>query len=126
MRISQQQHLTNSVKIPVVVVYVLFFSVHLFFNFNTANRTNNHCGSTISAVSSSVTTIVKVNTQPVKKVNVRLNKRFQPANVPGCNPFYIEIPLCFIEIKKGFCRSNPVISTYQISARTLRGPPNVV
>ena len=105
---------------------MIFFSVHLFFNFNIASRTNNHCDSAISATSSSITTIVKVNTQPVKKVNVRLNKRFQPANVPGCNPFYIEIPLCFIEIKKGFGCSNPFISTYQTSAQTLRGPPNVV
>ena len=126
MKISHQQHLTNWFKIPVVAMYVLFFLVQFFFNSNVANRSNsnNLLSSTISAVTS-VSTTVKAEKLPVKKLNVRLNKRFQPANVPVWNPFYIEIPQWFLEIKNGFVYSRSFISAYQAFAHTLRGPPNV-
>lgn len=109
-------------------LYLSFFAVQLFFNFDLANTQKslsrgfalyNSDGGNNSAHSfyqkSSVTS----------KANIRLNKRFVPKSFPVCIAPVIEIGMFYyMPDKLGHYYEQSLLSTIRLSA-LLRGPPAI-
>lgn len=117
-------------SIPVLVLYSLFFTVQVFFNFDTilpsgdagSHRTifaekKNQVHQTISWHG---------NGEKSQHSKIRLNKRFQPASSPVLNPFYITTPVIFIEQPTTTVYPDPFHASPSLLTSALRGPPAVV
>ena len=108
----------------VTTLYTAFFAVQLFFNFDLSSSKNNPPNYTVQRISAQkqATTVCKYQKSVSVKNNIRLNKRFQPSNIPYCafpelavNVTYHEPIVC--KIYKEALSNSASLSSY------LRGPP---
>jgi hypothetical protein len=114
-------------KLPLLVLYISFFTVQLFFNFDitqAADNTiqsihqSNKCKSDLSAVK-------KAGLPSDKKTTVRLNKRYQPRTAITCDPLIIQPLICLTSSKLHIHYSTGFIPSSFPPAHSLRGPPFV-
>lgn len=112
-------------KLPVLLVYLLFFAVQLFFN-NGASQPS------FSAVSHQLesSAVTRAHTkakcsQSIVRQKIRLNKRYEPAVIPGIAVPAIIIPVIHVSPKTMghyICQYYPEVF---LSDYSLRGPPVV-
>jgi hypothetical protein len=116
------------VKLTVLVLYLLFFAVQIFFNFDTGSQPLFAGQSTFHTViirSGSSENIKQGVVSPPVKTKIRLNKRFQPSCIPGLSVINTEMPVFFAEPAQTIlCAGNLYASVFQYT-HTLRGPPVV-
>lgn len=116
-------------RIPLLLLYSLFFTVQVFFNFDTPSYGQHICQSNIAAQKKecqSVTHTAHANRGKQAHSKIRLNKRFQPSVAPDIQPFSIAAPVCFVHHPPVTGYRNPFYNSIQLLTRTLRGPPAVV
>jgi len=115
-------------SIPVLVMYSLFFTVQVFFNFDTAltNAASQHAVLAQKKDKGAAPVFSHTNQQKQGHSKIRLSKRFQPANAPLLNPFSITIPVVFIERLVTTIGPDPFHASPFLTIRSLRGPPAVV
>lgn len=116
-------------RLPVLLVYLVFFAVQLFYNIDASQHTNalnNESPAVIAkvqAVKHSALQHATTKTQGHGKL--RLNKRFQPAAIPVVEAMYAEMPLAFpVQLPTRLPLAVALPSVY-LTAHTLRGPPVV-
>jgi hypothetical protein len=114
-------------KLPLLVVYISFFTVQLFYNFDIAS----HPGNIITSASFQKNEVLKNNHAVAKKAafpsekkeNFRLNKRYQPRTVVCCDAFVLKPVTCFVFSKQHVHYSTGFIPFSIPRAHSLRGPP---
>ncbi len=128
MHLIQKNNIKWIVKLPVLVLYVLFFTVQIFFNFDTGSRSliigenSFHTGFFKSLTKENVK---QGEVKTPAKTKIRLNKRFQPSSVPGVPVFKTEILPNFGEPAQTIlCTANLHASVFHYT-HSLRGPPVV-
>lgn len=114
-------------KLPVLLVYLLFFAVQLFFSYGTGAAPTSFSAARHHLQSSTVThASVKGNaSKSFVRQKVRLNKRFEPSFIPA-----IAVPAVLIEaayeapsiLGHYVCRHFPEVF---LADHSLRGPPVV-
>lgn len=111
-------------KMPLLLLYISFFIVQLFYNFDIAGRP----ADTASIVlhTSSHQTLKKATVPANKKISFRMNKRYHPQPAVSCDPFIIEPVICYVTSKLHVHYSTGFIPSSTPPARPLRGPPAVV
>lgn len=110
-------------KVPILLMYGLFFTVQLFFNFDTTGKINSNKHVANSVHHSNQYSSLKIAGQHKLKSNTRLNKRFEPAAISLYNPFFITTPVCLIINKQMGTYQNPFFFSSYFFIRGLRGPP---
>jgi len=127
---AKKQHISFWLaRLPLLLLYISFFAVQLFYNFDIANHPEHIAGASFqkNAIGKNSHVIVKKGSLPNdKKTNFRLNKRYQPRDVVTCNSFIIKPLVCFVTSKLHVHYSNGFIPSSLPTARSLRGPPVVV
>jgi hypothetical protein len=116
-------------KLPLLVLYISFFTVQLFFNFDiaTAQPAN---GTSVSFHQNSkgknnLSVVRKAGFPSDKKVTIRLNKRYQPRTAITCSPLIVQPIICLISSKLHVHYSAGFIPSSIPPAHSLRGPPVV-
>lgn len=111
-----------------LTVYACFFSVQLVFGFNASLTRDTVTYKNIAPISSKKNaTVVKENDKrSSKKVNIRLNKRFQPSCFPAIIYTDLVTPFYYLVPKSTFLNVTGFIPSCYAAARSLRGPPVVV
>jgi hypothetical protein len=124
MSLKQRKVNTWFVKLPVMMIYLMFFAVQLFFNFDIAQRSALQNYSAITkVVSGHKTAIHQDDSRPTCKTKIRLNKRFQPSTIPVILNGAPEKPLCYAPLKQVALTTSSLYQFNFYSAHTLRGPP---
>ena len=117
-------------SLPVLVLYSLFFTVQVFFNFDNgnANAQSNQRHVIVAQQNGQHTQSVSGHSKHENQLHskIRLNKRFQPSSSPELNPFYVTAPLIFVEPPVKPAYSTPFHTPPSLFTRPLRGPPVVV
>ena len=117
-------------SLPVLVLYSLFFTVQVFFNFDTIPAVpavgNHHTFFTEKKDQVLRSYSRHTNGEKGQHSKIRLNKRFQPASSPVLNPFYITAPVIFIEQSNTTVYPDPFHTSPSLLTSALRGPPAVV
>ena len=115
-------------SIPVLVLYSLFFTVQVFFNFDIALSSQGSQPAVFAHKTDKAAPSVFNHSRQQKqgKSKIRLNKRFQPANAPLLNPFSVTIPVVFIDKPVTAIGPDPFHVSPSLTIRSLRGPPAVV
>ena len=118
-----------SLKVSVFSVYLLFFSVQLFFNLDISPKhfTNGQLQSEIITYKTvhAENFRKRVDKTPVKS-NIRLNKRFQPSSIPCTVAVVAEVSVLYEEPLKIGSYSRSRYSFVFLYTHSLRGPPVVV
>jgi hypothetical protein len=115
-------------KMPLLFLYVSFFIVQLFFNFDIANHSND---TTLLFSAKSVAAghkfpgIVKTKNETRKKQTILLNKRFKPQVILSCNAIVIKSSSCYLETKTLVSHSGIFIAAPFLLSQSFRGPPLV-
>jgi hypothetical protein len=114
-------------KVFALFLYIAFFGVQLFFNFDTGKGpvTTIQYYSYSSQNSSALSHIKQTNKNNRKQITVRLNKRFQPESTLVLNTISIKTPVCYIEKANKFIPFDQYIPTSNLLTKCLRGPPAV-
>lgn len=114
-------------KAFVLLLYVAFFGVQLFFNFDTGNNADSNAFYSYQGFAGNIYshTIKQTNRTKNKKATVRLNKRFQPESIPAWNTILIKAPVCYIQTRIRNLPTDQHFSTSDLLTRSLRGPPVV-
>ncbi len=116
-------------RIPVLLLYSLFFTVQVFFNFDIPHSNRHLFNNGIAAQKQEGQMAVR-SVHPGKQKEthskIRLNKRFQPSAAPAILPFSIAAPVYYIESRNTAVYCNPFHATNKLRTPTLRGPPAVV
>ena len=116
-------------KIAVLLLYIPFFVVQGFFNFDNYSQNNYHyfpTSFTVNAVQNHVVKAIQENKQHDKKTQVRLNKRFHPENVLYCVGIDFETRDYNLLKHSLSYYTDPLLSLFPLSTCPLRGPPNDV
>lgn len=111
-------------KLPIVLLYACFFLVQSTFNYDIANLNNGQhfSESKANVVSAHLNKSAENND---KKINIRLNKRFQPESFAVDPIIFIQSPDSYLFTKILASYHNPFIPAYNFAVNTLRGPPSV-
>jgi len=115
-------------KLPILVVYLLFFTVQILFNLDTTQQPFAVQGGTL--YSSQCNTLhvesfkKSVDHTPLKS-NIRLNKRFQPSHTPCIISTIVEVPAVYIEPLQIGTYKSIYYSSAILYTPSLRGPPVV-
>jgi len=125
MKKTKQNISASLFKMPVLALYVSFFIVQLFFNFDISNHSNNSYYPN-NAQSQAFSGIHKINTGKETRQTIRLNKRFQPQAMLVYNAVTIKAPVHYFIANTYSHYSNRLIPSIITSAQSLRGPPSVV
>jgi len=128
MNNKKHSNLNWFTKVGILLLYVCFFLGQLNFNYDCGsvireqlaqsflqNQTKNHC----------VSSITKADKPNNTKVNLHLNKRFQPENFLLGRIVSIPLPLEFLLAKTSFFYTNPILPNSYFTTCSLRGPPAV-
>lgn len=112
------------------VVYVAFYIVQLFFNFdNTVHLNSSTSSASVNIFSiANKNILTEKNTSPsAVKVFFRLNKRFQPKNISVCNVGIISHAVLVYPILMGTLYSIHIenMATTFLDSYPLRGPPSI-
>ncbi len=108
-------------------LYLSFFAVQLFFNFDLANsrKSNSENVAYQNLETGSQAHAFYQKASVSSKANIRLNKRFEPKSFPVCIAPVIEIGLFYYTPKKlGHFYEQRLISKIKLST-LLRGPPSI-
>jgi hypothetical protein len=111
-----------------LLLYISFFGVQLFFNFDTGKgpATTIHYYSYNTVNSSFPSHIKQTNKANTKQAIVLLNKRFHPENILAWNNTSIKAPLNYVETTIKYVAFNEHIPSSDHTTYSLRGPPFVV
>jgi len=127
MNFTKNSSVSWSIKLPVLIMYLLFLSVQIFFNLDIAQRSSPgeaqfHLANLTTAHKESAKQLTgKTSFNP----KIRLNKRFQPSSIPATFIAIAEISLDYARPEQtGLCDSNLYGSVF-LYTHTLRGPPVV-
>ena len=115
------------VALPVLVLYLLIFSVQAFFNFDIAQKPALSASASFAKVKAcNQENVSQTKGRAVPVTKLRLNKRFQQENIPVNLPAGVATPVLYAPLKPHFLsRGNLYHSTFLL-AYTLRGPPGSV
>jgi len=115
-------------KLPLLLLYLSFFTVQLFYNFDIAG----HAADTIyaslqksDAKKKEIASIKKDTAPTEKKLGFRLNKRYQPQAAITCNPLIIKQVVCYVSSKLHVHYCSGFVPSSFPPAHALRGPPVV-
>jgi hypothetical protein len=111
-------------KLPLLLLYVSFFIVQLFYNFDIANHPSG--ASFITFHTSNQQTVNKGTTPADGKLSFRLNKRYHPQQAITCTTVIIKPVVCYVSSKLHVHYSSGFVPSCTPPAHSLRGPPNVV
>lgn len=114
-------------RLPVLLVYLVFFAVQLFYNIDAAQHTNplsNESSAVVAKLHAVKHAALKhATTKTQGHGKLRLNKRFQPAATPVVEALSAEMPLAFpVHLPTRLPLAVALPSVY-LTAHTLRGPP---
>ncbi len=126
MHISKKQILSTCLRVSLVVLYSCFFTVQLFFNFDTSNRFGSIAGNANQVKSGfyGKQHLVASSKTPVQKNHsFRLNKRYHPQPAVSCSAFVFEQPKYFCKTQELGGYSNRIIKSRPVASHPLRGPP---
>ena len=113
-------------KLPLLLLYMSFFMVQLFFNFDISKPSSSLTGLVQTSIHCAKQTIVKKAPGTAEKKNCfRLNKRYHPQPAIGCNPVIIQQNICVVSSKLHVHYSSGFIPSATPSAQSMRGPPLV-
>ena len=111
-------------KLPIVLLYACFFLVQSGFNYDIANlNIGQHISENKAKVG--ISHFNKSAENNNKKINIRLNKRFQPESFTVNPIISLKDPVSFSITKVLSPYSNPFIPTFNFAVAALRGPPSV-
>ena len=125
MRFQKRQQINWFYKLPVLVLYLLFFTVQLFFNHDVSPRAISSVQLTQQNKNSSASSIKESSTKEPVRQKVRLNKRYEPSVIP---------PVPFQGMALVVSHTSPIVLGLELcqfypevflSVCTLRGPPVV-
>lgn len=126
MQSSKKQILSACLRVSLVLIYACFFTVQLFFNFDTSNHlnTNSRVLNLVKSGCFGKQHLVIANKLPVSKSHsFRLNKRYHPQPAVTCSAFVFEQPEYFCNDRVlSSCRTGFIINRSVVSYG-LRGPP---
>ena len=128
MKYQRRRILSYLAKTPILILYISFFIVQLFFNFDIANTSKNttlfSCNKIVATGRHSFV-IKKTNTAKDQKQALRLNKRFKPQVILAYTPFDIKSPVYYLGEKPfGFYASVFIPASF-LFPQFFRGPPVV-
>lgn len=115
-------------RIAVLLLYIPFFLVQGFFNYYGPLQSSIEHVQTChqkSAAHLHAAGIQQVKKATGNQANIRLNKRFQPANAPLCIIESYEVPYYFNQVKLFRNYPDPLLPSFHLLTKTLRGPPAV-
>jgi hypothetical protein len=111
-------------KTPVLILYVSFFIVQMFFNFDIANSSNKPALYKIEP-GNHFSVIKKINTEKDKKQTTRLNKRFKPQAILTYYQVSIKSPAYRLETRIFVSHADIFIPATFLLSQSFRGPPVV-
>src|SRR5450432_4441670 len=124
MKLKKQHIFFCLAKLPLLFLYVSFFIVQLFYNFDIANHPSG--ASFIAFHTSNQQTVNKGTTPADGKLSFRLNKRYHPQPAITCIAVIIKPVVCYVSSKLHVHYSSGFVPSSTPPAHSLRGPPNVV
>ncbi len=124
MKLKKNSIKNTLAKLPIVLLYAYFFLVQSGFNYDIANL---NIGQHISEIKAKVVAahINKSAENNNKKINIRLNKRFQPESFTVNPIISLKDPASFPITKVLSPYTNPFIPAFNFAVAALRGPPSV-
>jgi hypothetical protein len=129
MNFKKHNHFFKLSKISVLLLYIPFFVVQVFYNFDTSRQPGSDLASphynNINAGQHNIA-FSHTNKSQEKKLNIRLNKRFHPESAPCCTSVAIDVPVYFSSaiLLSGY--ASPSLSSSSQLTWSLRGPPAIV
>ena len=129
---NKKQHsiLDTLAKLPLVLLYVCVFLAQSTHNYDISNLTNaflinvSHQNEAKGFKESHLKQ--SIGDCHSRKVNIRLNKSFEPKSFDISPVVSLEGPTWFILPKVSFSYPNPFIPASHLAVSPLRGPPTVV
>ncbi|MES2373871.1 MAG: hypothetical protein V4557_14930 [Bacteroidota bacterium] len=106
-----------------MILYLLFFAVQIFFNFDIAQKIVTPQYTVFAKASGRSENIQQDKTKSHAASKVRLNKRFQPSGIVGIFHDLVKVPAIYEELKPTALTVGNSYSFIFLSAYTLRGPP---
>jgi hypothetical protein len=125
MNIKKQQFLFFLAKLPLLVLYALFFMVQLFYNFDTGNQPAHRLVLHVQKASGQTPeqSVNKAQASSTKSPVFRLNKRYQPQPAISCNAIACTQLVCPVSCKLHIHYSTGFSPATLPMAHSLRGPP---
>lgn len=102
--------------------YLAFISIQVLFNFDT-NSGNQACVSTVFPQLGNFKSVKGISAPGSSRHCLRLNKRFQPENIPAIEVTSTVCPILYLPIEDAFSYSACFIPAPYLQSQTLRGPP---
>jgi hypothetical protein len=125
MNSKRQNILSCFTKAIVLPLYVSFFIVQLFFNFDIANHSsNNPFFAPYKITTHRSSSVDKTNKGKSVQQTIRLNKRFEPQTVPAYNNIVIKSPVDYLD-KNNYVSYAAFIPASFLLPQSFRGPPVV-
>jgi hypothetical protein len=124
MELKKQHIFFCLAKLPLLLLYISFFIVQLFYNFDIASRPADTAS--ISLHKNNPETVKKATIPAGKKISFRMNKRYHPQPAVTCNLIIIKPVICYVTSKLHVHYSTGFIPSSTPPAHSLRGPPAVV
>jgi hypothetical protein len=117
----------NWAKLPLLLLYISFFTVQLFFNFDIANHSINspqlYSYKELSATRIAPVVVNKTNKGKTKQQTIRLNKRFEPQAILVHHGMEVKGPVYCSNIKLPGIRKKMILSSPYLYSQSFRGPP---
>ena len=115
------------IKLPVLLVYLVFFTVQLFYNIDTAQHSHPvyrlSLEQYLQKQPGKQSLVKHASTKTQVHSKLRLNKRFQPAAIPVLGAISVELPLVYaVPLQTRLPNTVSLPSIYPM-AHALRGPP---
>jgi len=130
MRQSKSYNILWLAKLPLLLLYMSFFMVQFFYNFDIAARVSATSYLAVqkndASANSHHAAIKKATTPTDKKEGVRLNKRYHPQPAITCHTAVMKPLVCYVSSKLHVHYSRGFIPSSLRATHSLRGPPNVV
>lgn len=128
MRSPKNDNSNWLLKLPVLAVYLLFFTVQIFFNIDVSSHsfaTSHNAVHQGSFQKKHPETVKQRDAKTVFKEKIRLNKRFEPSSIPCTIATFAASPVQYTEpLTIGLFKRN-YYSSVPLKACSLRGPPVV-
>lgn len=112
-------------KLPVLLLYLLFFAVQIFFNYGATQHVTSHAYQKHVSDKLTHSHVKVISSQNLVKSKVRLNKRFEPSVIPAVSVPEIIVTVAYsLPRILGYytCQYYPEVF---LSDYSLRGPPVV-
>ena len=128
MHFQKNNRLSWSLTLPVMILYLLFFTVQLFFNLDIAQHYLAAPETVVHVSSTSEKQTVEIAKDAPKtslKTKIRLNKRFQPSNIPFSVAAMAEPVFCYAKPANNCSYASVFYTSAELAVQFLRGPPVV-